>query len=160
MPCLHRLNMSHSRTAPIVIALSQQSFALMGLYFGSVDAMGRCQEAHGNIGKKARRWRAMLGFLSLVSGAFLGTALLLLDVDRWWRLLVFIPVQFGCLGILQAMHSVCAVYAAMGVWQIARASVQKIPDPCLENEFKSLAKRLVLWSCLIAMIVTAVFTCV
>jgi len=125
-----------------------------------VDALGRCREAHGNIGRKARHWRAALGLLSLIFGAALGTVLLLFDIDRWWRLLVFFPIQFGCLGILQALHGVCAVYAAMGLWQITRASVQKIPDPCLENEFKSLAKRLVLWSCLIAMIVTAVFTCV
>lgn len=86
------------------------------------------------------------GVFSLIAAGLLGWALWQEGADRWWRLLVLPPLQLGFLGILQSRQGVCAAYALLGIWECPTGTAQKIPDPCIENEFKDRAKRLLLVS--------------
>jgi len=55
-----------------------------------------------NIGPRERRKRALLGWSGLALAVAVGVALVLAGVPRWWRLLLFVPLAGGALGILQA----------------------------------------------------------
>jgi hypothetical protein len=43
-----------------------------------------------------------MGIVTLVIGAFLGLAMVLYGLDRWWRLGLFVPFWLGSLGVHQA----------------------------------------------------------
>ena len=55
-----------------------------------------------NIGPQQRRKRYVMGALMLGVGLVAGYALLLLPLDRYWRLLLFYPFAVGALGFFQA----------------------------------------------------------
>ncbi|MAF12273.1 hypothetical protein CMK11_17645 [Candidatus Poribacteria bacterium] len=55
-----------------------------------------------NIGPRERRRRLTMGVVTLVVGAFLGLAMVLYGLDRWWRLGLSVPFWLGSLGVHQA----------------------------------------------------------
>jgi hypothetical protein len=67
-----------------------------------------------NIGPRERRRRLTRGIITLVLGALLGLAMVLTGVDRWWRLVLFLPFWMGGLGVHQARGKTCVVLAARG----------------------------------------------
>lgn len=54
-----------------------------------------------NIGPAQRRKRLRFGLVAWVMGAVALAALLVLDADRGWRLLLALPFWAGALGFLQ-----------------------------------------------------------
>lgn len=55
-----------------------------------------------NIGPHQRRRRVILGTAMLMTGVVVALGLITLRVDRWWRVLVFIPFWVAGLGLFQA----------------------------------------------------------
>ena len=55
-----------------------------------------------NIGPRGRRRRVLIGAAALVAGVVSLVALLLIDIDRGWRAILFVPFWAGALGVLQA----------------------------------------------------------
>lgn len=110
-----------------------------------------------NIRRRARRLRMVAGVLSLIAAGMLAFALWEQGADRWWRVLVLPPLQFGLMGILQSRQGVCAAYALLGIWECPTGTAQKIPDPHIENQFKERAKRLLLVSLALSCSLLAAF---
>jgi hypothetical protein len=55
-----------------------------------------------NIGVRGQQQRRRFGVLALAIGVGLAVALVLLEVDRPWRLVVFLPLLAGGTGVFQA----------------------------------------------------------
>jgi hypothetical protein len=55
-----------------------------------------------NIGSAERRKRLVAGVMTLAASGLLAAALLMGGADRRWRLVLFLPLWFGALGVFQA----------------------------------------------------------
>lgn len=55
-----------------------------------------------NIGPRERARRRRAGWIMLAAGLAVAAGLVAADVDRWWRLLLFLPFWGSALGFLQA----------------------------------------------------------
>ena len=55
-----------------------------------------------NIGPKESRKRLIMGVIMLAVGIGVGTALIFTDLNRWWRIGLFLPFWMGALGLFQA----------------------------------------------------------
>ena len=64
--------------------------------------MTRPAQRIANIGPKGRRQRSVMGATAIGVVVVALLALLLLGVDRGWRVALFVPFWAGALGILQA----------------------------------------------------------
>ncbi|HET7854061.1 MAG TPA: hypothetical protein VFM04_06365 [Candidatus Methylomirabilis sp.] len=58
-----------------------------------------------NIGPKEERKRLIMGIATLAAGLGIAAGLIVIGVDRWWRLGLFLPFWFGALGIFQALEA-------------------------------------------------------
>ncbi len=58
--------------------------------------------ALGNLGPGERRKRLVVGYVFLGLGAVFASYNLATGQDRSWRLVLFAPLMFGVLGLLQA----------------------------------------------------------
>ncbi len=59
-------------------------------------------EGHAaNIGTQEKRKRLIFGIFMLVVAAILLAAFLYLDINRWWRLVIILPLWLGGVGIFQ-----------------------------------------------------------
>ena len=67
-----------------------------------------------NIGPRERRRRVSVGVASLVVGALVVALLTAFPVSRAWRLLAFLPLWVGALGIFQAQQRTCVALVARG----------------------------------------------
>ena len=57
-----------------------------------------------NIGPEGQCTRLRGGLIALGIGIIITPILVMIDINRWWRLLLFIPFWQGALGIFQALH--------------------------------------------------------
>ena len=57
-----------------------------------------------NIGPREERKRLVIGIAALAAGLVIGAGLMVIGVDRWWRLGLFFPFWLGALGIFQALE--------------------------------------------------------
>jgi len=55
-----------------------------------------------NIGPRQRRIGRNMGIVALVASVALAVALVALEIDRYWRLSLFLPIWIGGAGIFQA----------------------------------------------------------
>ncbi len=58
--------------------------------------------ATGNLGPTERRKRLVVGVVFLGASAAFVAYSLITGQDRTWRLVLFVPLMFGLLGLLQA----------------------------------------------------------
>jgi hypothetical protein len=56
-----------------------------------------------NIGPKESRKRLIMGVVVLAVGIGVAIALIFTDLNRWWRIGLFLPFWMGALGLFQAM---------------------------------------------------------
>lgn len=102
-----------------------------------------------NIGPDSRRFRLFLGAILLAFSAGLLALLVGLGVPRWCRLLLFLPLWGGALGLLQARAWTCVFLAARGSREGARGE-EKIADPELARQLSRQAGRVHFQALLIA----------
>jgi len=57
-----------------------------------------------NIGPREERKRLIMGIATLAAGIGIAAGLMVIGVDRWWRLGLFFPFWLGALGIFQALE--------------------------------------------------------
>ena len=63
------------------------------------------EQCIANIGSEGRRKRMAFGVIALVLSVALVVTLVMLDVDRVWRLTVALPLLLGGTGVFQARES-------------------------------------------------------
>lgn len=59
------------------------------------------QEHTANIGTQEKRKRLTFGIFMLVVSAILLSVFIVFDMNRWWRLVLILPVWLGGVGIFQ-----------------------------------------------------------
>ena len=57
-----------------------------------------------NIGPREERKRLIMGIVALAVGLGIAAGLMVIGVDRWWRLGLFFPFWIAALGIFQALE--------------------------------------------------------
>lgn len=67
-----------------------------------------------NIGPQGQRRRFVMGVLMLALSLFLALVFISTGLGRPWRLLLFLPVFLGMLGLIQAREKTCVVWAELG----------------------------------------------
>jgi len=112
--------------------------------------------ASENIGPGGRKWRTTMGVAML--GASLGLALVFVvtGVGRPWRLLTFVPVFSGFLGLIQAREKTCAVLAELGVRDVDTGQ-RKIEDVAVAARLKARGRWIVVKATLWAAGITLAF---
>ena len=55
-----------------------------------------------NIGPKESQKRLIMGVTMLAVGIAIAVALILIDLNRWWRIGLLLPFWMGSLGLFQA----------------------------------------------------------
>jgi hypothetical protein len=58
--------------------------------------------SQGNLGRRGQRKRLLFGAVMLVLTVVATSALVVSDVSRWWRLVLFVPFALASHGLLQA----------------------------------------------------------
>jgi hypothetical protein len=84
-----------------------------------------------NIGPAEIRMRFWAGHLGLLATVTLFVALVVLDVDRTWRLLLFVPATGSAVGYLQAWLRFCAAFGIRGVFNFGSEArnTRAVADP-------------------------------
>lgn len=109
-----------------------------------------------NIGGAEIRVRKRIGWAMLAVTIAVATAVLLLDVSRWWRLLVF-PVAYGsAIGFIQGYAGFCAAYGLRGVLNLGpRAGrTEPVREDAARRRDRRRALRMVATATIVAIVVT------
>jgi hypothetical protein len=97
-----------------------------------------------NIGPEQRMRRVRFGVISLVLGAFAVGVLVALGAARPWRLVAFVPLWTGALGIFQAREKTCVALVARGERNMDAGS-EVVSDPadlaCLKDQARTVYLR-------------------
>jgi hypothetical protein len=107
-----------------------------------------------NINKAEIAKRRMIGHVGLVIFVIVLVALLVFDVSRWYRIILFLPGMMVASGYLQARNHFCTGYARAGKQNAVQGSTtaSDISDEAAKASDKSKAKRMNLQASLIALI--------
>ena len=111
-----------------------------------------------NIGPRGKRVRGLLGLLSLIFSFFFGMVLVQAGVPVPWRGLVFVPLFFGFLGVLQTLSGTCVGLAARHVRdRDAPAVPAGVDDAAVEAAIARRSRRLLLGAFALAAFGTFLF---
>ena len=108
-----------------------------------------------NINRRERGKRRVLGLVALGAGVALACVFVVMDANRLWRLLVFLPFWFAALGLLQAREKVCIALVARGT-QIVDGAEESVTDSDVLGAQRAVARRIHIR----ALLTAAVATCV
>lgn len=95
-----------------------------------------------NLSCKGRRLRLGFGVAGLVIVGGASILLILSDVDRSWRIGLFLPYFLSLLCLLEGISRTCVILAALGAWDVG-CGPQRIPDAGLEYILKKRARKLI-----------------
>ena len=100
--------------------------------------------------------RLTVGIGALVSGGIFAAALILLDLNPWLRLVVFLPALVSALGFLQAAFRFCVAFGSRGLFNMDHAAGETESVDKAEFRTKDQKKVVQIWiySVLIAGAVT------
>jgi hypothetical protein len=107
-----------------------------------------------NIGPRERRRRLIGGAVSLALGVIAAALLLGFGAQRAWRIVVFLPVWAGALGLFQAKERTCVALAARAV-QNMDGGDEAINDPLVLAQMRRQARRVHTRTIVLAVLVTA-----
>lgn len=109
-----------------------------------------------NIGPAGRKRRRVMGIAMLVLSGVLALGLISVRSERVWRLLLFVPVFSGMLGLIQAREKTCAVLAEFGMRDMDSGQY-KIDNRAAALNLKTRGRIILIKSALWALAVTALF---
>jgi hypothetical protein len=107
-----------------------------------------------NIGPRERRRRLVGGVGLSALGAIAAALLLGFGAARGWRIVLFLPLWAGALGLLQVRERTCVALAARGV-QNMDGGDETIEDPLVLAQVRRQARRVHTRAALLAAAVTA-----
>ena len=114
------------------------------------------EAARSNIGPADQRLRALGGMALLLVSLVLGGVFLSAGVSGSTRLVLFFPLFFGMLGVIQAREKTCALYSEMGAINLG-SGTKKIGDPALTRQLKLRGRLILLKSFLAAAFIAGLF---
>ena len=108
-----------------------------------------------NIGPRQRRRRLIGGIVWLVVALGTMTVVRSPDLDRPWRLLVFLPALFAAVCLLQVREKTCVVLAATGQRNLD-AGNERVTDEREQRLLRHQARRVMLGATAAAAVVTLI----
>lgn len=109
-----------------------------------------------NIGAPEIRLRKAWGWAMLLVTVAVFAVFFVIDVSRWWRLVVF-PAAFGAAyGLIQGYAGFCATYGILGVFNLGpdAGRTETVRDRLARKRDRRRALRMVLTSIAVAAVVT------
>jgi hypothetical protein len=98
------------------------------------------------------RVRFGVGFMA--AGLLLAAILLVMSVGRPWRLVVFVPLWIGALGIFQAREKTCVALVARGERNLD-AGAEPVSDPAELERLRAQARTVYIRSLVLAALLSA-----
>jgi len=107
-----------------------------------------------NINKAEIAKRRMIGHVGLVIFVIVLVAFAVIDISRWYRIILFLPGMIAASGYLQARNQFCTGYARAGKQNAAQGSnaASDINDIDARAKDKRKAKHMNIQAALIALI--------
>jgi hypothetical protein len=96
-----------------------------------------------------------MGIVGLAAGAFLAFVLVALRAPRLARIVIFFPIWFAALGLLQTREQICIALAARGMRNMDGGE-EAIEDERLVKELRATSRRINRRAIVTAAIVTMV----
>jgi hypothetical protein len=112
-----------------------------------------------NIGPRERRRRLIGGAAMLALGGIAAAVLLGFGTERAWRVVVFLPIWGGALGLIQVREKTCVALAARGEQNMDRGD-ETIDDPVVLAQMRRQASKVHIRAALLAVVVTAAIVAV
>jgi hypothetical protein len=109
-----------------------------------------------NIGPRQRARRVRVGAGLLAVSVLLGAVLLFEQAARPWRVLVFVPLLLGSIGLLQVPAKTCVLLAARGLKDLDDGEIE-IVDPEERRKLARQARRVAAQAAAIATVLTVGF---
>lgn len=106
-----------------------------------------------NIGPREQRKRRILGIVALTAAVGTAFVLIVYDAPRWSRLIIFFPIWFAGLGLMQASEKTCIALAARGTCNLDNGET-KLVDNDLIKQLKHKAIRINRRSLITAAVIT------
>jgi hypothetical protein len=107
-----------------------------------------------NIGPRERSMRIRFGVGFMAAGFLLAATLLVMSVGRPWRLVVFVPLWMGALGIFQAREKTCVALVARGERNLD-AGAEPVSDPAELERLRAQARTVYVRSLALAALLSA-----
>ena len=108
-----------------------------------------------NIGRAQQRWRLIAGLAGVGLTLVLLRALAFADLDRSWRVTLFVPILFSAICFLQVRAQTCVALAAQGRCHFDGGGVTQVTDPHARQELRAEARRIGVRAVLSATFLTA-----
>ena len=111
-----------------------------------------------NINQTEIAYRRKAGYLGLVIFIILAVPLILLDLPRFIRVLLFLPAFLSAIGFLQAHYKFCVGYGAAGMQNATDGDkeAQAIVDAVAKDLDKKRTRKINIQAALIAVVATAI----
>jgi hypothetical protein len=107
-----------------------------------------------NIGPQEINRRRRIGWIGLAVAVLLFILLAGLNLNHWWRLLIFFPVTLSASGFLQAHFHFCSGFAGKGVFNFGEiGKTQEVKDDSFKIKDKQKGKQITLYAVSIGAIV-------
>jgi hypothetical protein len=111
-----------------------------------------------NIGIDEIRRRYRIGFAGLFIAVILVIIFHFTDVDRIWKLFIFLPVFYSVSGFIQAINKFCYVYGFRHVFSLhGKRNFTAIRDIELRKKDRSRALQIVTMTTILSVMITAFY---
>jgi Ni/Fe-hydrogenase subunit HybB-like protein len=109
-----------------------------------------------NIGETEIRKRKNFGYVSLFGAIVLFGLMILLDVDPFWRFLIFIPAFGAALGFIQAYMHFCAYFGLKSLYNTGPPGTtpEEVWEEDLRRKDRRMAWMIIGYSFFAALLVT------
>src|SRR5271156_493645 len=107
-----------------------------------------------NIGPRERSMRIRFGIGFMAAGLLLAAILLATSVGRPWRLVVFVPLWIGALGVFQAREKTCVALVARGERNLA-GGAEPGSDPAELEQLRAQARTVYIRSLVVSAFLSA-----
>ncbi|HWL08850.1 MAG TPA: hypothetical protein VNQ76_10615 [Planctomicrobium sp.] len=111
-----------------------------------------------NLGSAETRLRYAVGIAGILIAVLLGWGLIVAEVPRLLRLIVFLPAFVGTLGFLQAFSRFCVAYGIRGVFNVSMSLGKQ--DTVEQAEFRKKDRKTAITIISLAVIVSMAATAV
>jgi hypothetical protein len=108
-----------------------------------------------NIGPQERRKRAVSGYFILALTIVSLAAMIILNINRWWRLLLIILYWIAATGYFQAKEKTCVMHAVLGTCNLDTGN-ERIEDEHLIKILRAQAKKVSMQSLAAATMLTCI----
>jgi hypothetical protein len=110
-----------------------------------------------NIGPQEINRRRRVGWIGLAVALLVFIILAVMNVNHWWRLLIFFPATFSASGFLQAHFHFCAGFARKGVFNFGEiGKIQDVTDDSAKAKDKQKGKQITLYAAFIGAIIAII----